>query len=294
MIDKLLHIINVFLTLAKVFYFCTIASIKALLPVGFLPKKDVKGEVVLITGASQGLGRELARRFASLKARLILWDIDENGLIELRNELEAQNVEVHIDKVDLSNKDEIRTLSRRVIKDFHHVDIVVMNAGMVNGKLFTETSEDAIERCMKVNALSHMYVDYCASKFAAVGICQSIAEELRASGINDIKTTLVCPGLITTGLFEGFHIPSSAMPPLSAEYVADRTMEAILTEADFVSMPKFCYLAIFAKGLLPTAAIQAVNDLFGVTHCMSGFIGREKKGVGNERRHGNEEVHHHE
>ena len=38
------------------------------------------------------------------------------------------------------------------------------------------------------------------------------------------------------------------MPPLSAEYVTDRIMEAILTEADFVSMPKFCYLAIFAKG----------------------------------------------
>ena len=48
--------------------------------------------------------------------------------------------------------------------------------------------------------------DYCSSKFAAVGLHESLVEELRASRKSGIKTTLICPSVVNTGLFEGLEI----------------------------------------------------------------------------------------
>ena len=56
-----------------------VASVKALLPCGVLPRKSVTGEVVLITGAGSGLGRLMALQFAKLGARLVLWDVNQAG-----------------------------------------------------------------------------------------------------------------------------------------------------------------------------------------------------------------------
>lgn len=48
-----------------------------------------------------------------------------------------------------------------------------------------------------------MNADYCASKFAAVGFAESMALELLATGCDGVKTTIVCPFFINTGMFEG-------------------------------------------------------------------------------------------
>lgn len=47
-------------------------------------------------------------------------------------------------------------------------------------------------------------IDYCASKFGAVGLHQSLAAELDTLGANGVKTTLVCPYAVSTGMFSGF------------------------------------------------------------------------------------------
>jgi all-trans-retinol dehydrogenase (NAD+) len=48
--------------------------------------------------------------------------------------------------------------------------------------------------------------DYCSSKYAAVGLHESLVEELRALKKNGVHSTLVCPGAVNTGLFEGFEV----------------------------------------------------------------------------------------
>jgi short-subunit dehydrogenase len=47
--------------------------------------------------------------------------------------------------------------------------------------------------------------DYCSSKFAAVGLHESLVEELRASKKTGIKTTIICPAAVNTGLFQGSY-----------------------------------------------------------------------------------------
>lgn len=51
-----------------------------------------------------------------------------------------------------------------------------------------------------------LFQDYCASKFAAVGFHESLAHELLAEGVEGVKTTLVCPYIVNTGMFEGCKI----------------------------------------------------------------------------------------
>lgn len=68
---------------------------------------------------------------------------------------------------------------------------------------FTQT--DTINTCTQCFPcfLPCVFIDYCASKFAAVGFAESMALELLATGADGVKTTIVCPFFINTGMFDG-------------------------------------------------------------------------------------------
>ena len=113
----------------------------------------------------------------------------------------------------------------------------VFSAGMVTGKKLLDSPDHLIEKTFAVNAISHVWmlkaflpamleanhghvitvasqagqigaaglVDYCGSKFAAVGIDESLRMELTKLGKTGIKTTCVCPYFINTGMFDGVN-----------------------------------------------------------------------------------------
>nr|CDJ94167.1 C. briggsae CBR-DHS-3 protein [Haemonchus contortus] len=91
MLDQIVETVFV---LVKCLVLSIIASVKALLPMGLLPRKSVKGEVVLITGSGSGLGRGMAIQFAKLGAKLVLWDINEKGNLETKQILDDMKAEV--------------------------------------------------------------------------------------------------------------------------------------------------------------------------------------------------------
>uniref|UniRef100_A0A914RGM5 Uncharacterized protein n=1 Tax=Parascaris equorum TaxID=6256 RepID=A0A914RGM5_PAREQ len=89
-------------------------------------------------------------------------------------------------------------------------------------------------------------VDYCASKYAAVGFSESLAAELYALKKCGVYVTTVCPFFIDTGMFDGVKTKSpNLLPILQAEYAVEQIMEAILTNRETLLMPKFCYFVIF-------------------------------------------------
>ncbi|KAL6729240.1 hypothetical protein Aduo_000314 [Ancylostoma duodenale] len=85
MIDQ---VVETLVVLAKCVVMTLVASIKALLPMGVLPRKSVKGETVLITGSGSGLGRGMAVEFAKLGSKVVLWDINEKGNMETKKMLD--------------------------------------------------------------------------------------------------------------------------------------------------------------------------------------------------------------
>jgi all-trans-retinol dehydrogenase (NAD+) len=266
---------------------------------------DFREKNVLITGAASGIGRLLAEKSAAAGARVILWDIDSEALADAAAEIKGQGHSVALYRCDVSDREEIQATAARVLADCGPVSILVNNAGVVTGKPLLEASDEQIERTLRINALAHFWTvraflpamleqgsghvvtvasaaglvaaprlsDYCASKFAAVGFDESLRLELADAG-HAIKTTLVCPFYVGTGMFEGVKTRFAwLLPILEPEYVVDRIIKAIRNDRRRLIMPRFAYTA-FPLRLLPVRWFDALIDFFGVSRSMDEFKGR--------------------
>ncbi|KFV70103.1 Epidermal retinol dehydrogenase 2, partial [Dryobates pubescens] len=196
-------------------------------------KKSFIGEVVLITGSANGIGRQIVLKFAPMAATLVLWDIDDEGNEEtskLAQQLGARRVFTY--HCDCSSKEEVYKQADKVKKEVGDVTILINNAGIVTGKRFMDSPDSLVEKTMEVNIMAHFWTykaflpamiasnhghlvsiasaaglvgtnrlaDYCASKFAAVGFAESIALEMKDMEKSGVKTTIVCPFYINTGM----------------------------------------------------------------------------------------------
>ncbi|VDK72611.1 unnamed protein product [Anisakis simplex] len=85
-----------FVLILRILYETLVGTVKALMPIGTMPRKSVRGQVVLITGSGSGIGRLMAVEFGQLGARLVLWDVNEQGNLETKKILEEKGIEVSI------------------------------------------------------------------------------------------------------------------------------------------------------------------------------------------------------
>ncbi|XP_041361239.1 epidermal retinol dehydrogenase 2-like [Gigantopelta aegis] len=303
-----MHIVFEFLVLlVRLVYVCLEAVVLAFLPAS-VRGKDVAGETVLITGAGSGIGRLLAKKFAQLGCRMVLWDINKESNEETGAMLKKYGSTVRTYRVDLSNLEEIYHTADMVKEELGQVDILVNNAGIVTGKKFMQCPDSLVQKTMEVNCMAHFWTvkafmpammehnhghivniassagligitglaDYCASKFAAVGFDESLRFELLDLGKDGVHTTVVCPYLISTGMFEGCKsFFPWLLPPSDPEDVADRIIDAILCNAHIVFIPRVLHVLLVIKGLLPTKGIRLVCQFLKVNRHMDSFIGRQ-------------------
>lgn len=274
-------------------------------------KKNVSGEIVLITGAGSGIGRLLAIKFASLGATVVVWDINQEALnctVKVARENGAGRVHSYV--CDCSKRQDIYRVADQVKKEVGDVSILINNAGVVIGKRFLDSPDSLVEKTMEVNTMAHFWTykafipamiaanhghlvsiasfaglcggsqlsDYCASKFAAVGFAESIDLEMRALKKTGIKTTIVCPFAINTGMFDGVKSNwPRLLPVLDPEYVAERIISAIRQNQEMLIMPRILYVLYFLKSFLPVKASVLLSDCFGGLNIMDTFKGRPKK-----------------
>uniref|UniRef100_A0A7N5JHR0 Short chain dehydrogenase/reductase family 16C member 5 n=1 Tax=Ailuropoda melanoleuca TaxID=9646 RepID=A0A7N5JHR0_AILME len=245
------------------------------------PRKNVAGEIVLITGAGSGLGRLLAIRFARLGSVLVLWDINKEGNEDTyRMAREAGATRVYAYTCDCSQREDIYRVAKQVKKEVGDVSILINNAGIVTGKSFLDCPDDLMEKALDVNFKAHLWTyksflpamiankrghlvcisssaglvgvnklaDYCASKFAAFGFAESVFVETLVQKLEGIKTTIVCPFFIKTGMFEGCSTARPfLLPILEPEYVADKIVDAILQEKVYLNVPRFISFVMLLK-----------------------------------------------
>lgn len=274
-------------------------------------KKNVSGEIVLITGAGSGIGRLLAVKFAGLGATLVLWDINQEGLnytVRLAKENGAGRVHSYI--CDCSKRQDVYRVADQVKKEVGDVSILINNAGIVIGKRFLDSPDSLVEKTMEVNTMAHFWTykaflpamiaanhghlvsiassaglcgvsqlsDYCASKFAAVGFAESIDMEMRTLRKTGVKTTIVCPYVINTGMFDGIKSKwPHVLPILDPEYVAERIITAIRQNQEMLFISRIIYVLCFLKSFLPVKASVLLLDYFGNLDLMNTFKGRPKK-----------------
>ena len=123
---------------------------------------DFKNKVVLITGASSGIGKQTAIEFAKLGSSIILVARRKNKLQQVENELKQFNVNTLVCVCDVSKKDQVLEMSKIVIAKFTSIDILVNNAGFaIYGSIF-DLSIDEIESQMETNYFGMVY---CTKNF---------------------------------------------------------------------------------------------------------------------------------
>lgn len=188
-----------------------------------------ENKVVFITGSARGIGRAITQKFAEEGALLALADLDEQGLLKAKAELDGIAKTVHTYKLDVSSESMVKDVVEKAAADFGRIDILINNAGVSTMNYFWDLSEKEWDFNMDVNCkgvwLVSKYVvprmiaakrgkivntasmagkmgaaleaHYAASKFGVVGFTQAAAHELAPYGIN---MNCVCPGFVKTSM----------------------------------------------------------------------------------------------
>jgi short-subunit dehydrogenase len=216
--------------------------------------RDLKGAVVLITGASAGIGRAAALAFAREGTRLSLAARREDRLVEVAAAARALGSEVVVTRTDVADKRQVESAIQGAVSAFGRIDVLVNNAGIGYFGLLEETPVDQIETLWAVNMMGTIYATqavipmmrkqrgghiinvasvagkrgnahtsiYCATKFAMIGLSEALRLELQGSRID---VSVVCPISTATEFFEASSARSKSghepiWPIQSAEQVA--------------------------------------------------------------------------
>lgn len=186
-------------------------------------------KTVIVTGASRGIGREIATYLAKSGYQVVAnYNHSEKEAIELKETLEKENnIKIDIFKADVSKREESKKLVNYTLERFKKIDVLVNNAGISEYKLFTEETDDDWNRVISTNLYSvfvmsqevipnmiknksghiinitsvwglvgsSLEVIYSASKAGVDGLTKGLAKEL---GPSNIKVNSIAPGIIDT------------------------------------------------------------------------------------------------
>ena len=188
----------------------------------------MEGKVILITGASRGIGRAIACELANENDIIIAnYNKSEESAELLKEELEKDNKNIEIYKADVSKREEVRKMVEYIINKYGKIDVLINNAGISFVKMFTEMSDDEWNYVINNN----LYSVFCVSQevarnminrksgviinissiFGVIGAsCESIYAVTKAGidaltkslakefSLSNIRVNSVAPGLINT------------------------------------------------------------------------------------------------
>ena len=186
-------------------------------------------KVILITGASRGIGRSLAYGLAQNKSNIVIvnYNKSEEKALELKNDLFVKGIEIDIFKADVSKREEVKSMIEFVINKYGRVDVLINNAGISFVKMFTDVTDEEWNNVINTNLYSVFAVSQEAIKemvknksgviinissiFGVIGAsCESIYSVTKAGidaltkslakelSLSNIRVNSIAPGLIDT------------------------------------------------------------------------------------------------
>jgi NAD(P)-dependent dehydrogenase (short-subunit alcohol dehydrogenase family) len=200
---------------------------------------------IVISGASKGIGRAIAFRFAKAGYRIAISARGEEALLSIREELLSAypGLDVLAMVADMSKKEDVQSFASVIEEQFGHIDILVNNAGVFLPGSIHEEEEGNLEKMIDTNLYSAYHLSrallpamklrrsgdifnicsiasimayanggsYAISKFALLGFSKCLREEMKPHGV---RVCAVLPGATLTDSWAGVEIPEERfMPP---------------------------------------------------------------------------------
>jgi 3-oxoacyl-[acyl-carrier protein] reductase len=229
---------------------------------------DVSDKVVVITGSSRGIGREMAKKFAKENAKVVINYLKSyEDALNLYEEIKTYNTNCIMVKADVTKQDDVKKICTETIKEFSQVDILINNAGVCSDNLIPMMTEKQWSRVIEVNLNgvflcsrifskemiknrqgkiiniaslsgqlgSEGQTNYSASKAGIIGFTKALAKEL---GKFNISVNAVCPGFIVTDLNRHSEKMKKIAEEMSVMQV-QTLLDELLSFVIYISSPEF-------------------------------------------------------
>lgn len=190
----------------------------------------MESKIIIVTGASRGIGRTVAKMLAREHHKVIAnYNKSEGEIKELEKELQEENIEIDTFKADVSKREEVKKLVDYVIEKYKKIDVLINNAGISQIKLFQDITDEDWNNLISTNLYSVFAIaqevvknmiqnksgciinissiwgitgascesHYAASKAGIDGLTKSLAKEL---GPSNIRINSIAPGIIDTDM----------------------------------------------------------------------------------------------
>lgn len=185
-------------------------------------------KIAIVTGASRGIGREVAKQLARSQIKVIAnYNQSEKEAYELKEELQKENIAIDIVKADISKREGAKTLVQFALEKYDKIDILINNTGISEYKMFTDETDEDWNKIINTNLYSafvmsqevipnmvhhkegciinissiwgivgaSLEVLYSISKAGMNGMTKALAKEL---GPSNIRVNAIAPGIIDT------------------------------------------------------------------------------------------------
>lgn len=192
----------------------------------------MKNKVVLVTGSSQGIGKAIALKFASLGAKIALNDIagQEDNLKKTQQEIAAIGGKAKYFFADVSRYEEVEKMMKEISEEFGQLDVLVNNAGICQDRTLAKMTEEEWQRVININLTGVFHcskaalplvvsskgkiinvssvvgqrgnfgqANYAAAKAGIIGFTKSLSKEVGKLGVN---VNAIAPGFIATKMTE--------------------------------------------------------------------------------------------
>lgn len=198
---------------------------------------DFDGKIVVVTGAAQGIGAAIAKKFFKERARVVLLDLNEAGVSEMRADIDPEGERTMALPCDVSDPESVAKAFGTIRSTWGDVAILVNNAGITRDALATKMTETDFDLALKVNLNGAFYctkqviepmrqnawgriiflssiasrgnvgqANYAAAKAGIIGLTKTLSLEL---GNKNITVNCIAPGIINTSIIE--TIPESVL-----------------------------------------------------------------------------------
>ncbi|WP_342598661.1 3-hydroxybutyrate dehydrogenase [Psychrobacillus sp. FSL H8-0483] len=246
----------------------------------------VKDRVLLITGAAQGIGFEVAQEFYKAGAKVVLTDINEEKVKRAASSLGDDVLGV---KCDVTNEEDIIHSINRTLEEYGRIDILINNAGMQHVAMLEDFPTERFELLVKImltapfvaikHVLPHMRKEgfgriinmasingligfagkaaYNSAKHGVIGLTKVAALETAADGIT---VNAVCPGYVDTPLVRNQFLDLASTRNVPVESVLEEVLFPLVPQKRLLDVKEIADLTLFlasdaAKGMTGQAVV---------------------------------------